>query len=232
MNLSTIKLTWNRVLLVFRLTSILTVENVVGRRDHICRGGLVNVRSVRGREWTTEKYIILGWDSKFYKIIPSMGLHIHFSGGSSPRFPVSGLSRLHMYELLLDSVGHASANRAFCPSFFLPVLYPVYAARDRTNNRGWPEKSRVNRMISTLRLPSFLPCASCITTLDFGWLRALVISCECTPKLKKAFGARCFSYCITFFSVRIFYCLVTGLRIFYLCEENERGVIYIVICFA
>lgn len=54
-------------------------------------------------------------------------------------------------------------------------------------------------MISTLRLPSFLPCASCITTLDFGWLRALVISCECTPKLKKAFGARCFSYCFTFF---------------------------------
>lgn len=61
-----------------------------------------------------------------------------------------------------------------------------------------PKKSRVNRMISTLRLPSFLPCASCITTLDFGWLRALVIPCECTPKLKKAFGTRCFSYYFTF----------------------------------
>lgn len=70
-----------------------------------------------------------------------MGLHIHFSGGSSPWFLVSWPSRrLHMYELLQDSVGHASANRAFYPSFLLPVLYVLPVAQSWINNWDWPEK--------------------------------------------------------------------------------------------
>lgn len=69
-----------------------------------------------------------------------MGLHIHFSGGSSPWFLMSRPSRLHMYELLQGSVGHASANRAFYPSFLLPVLYVLPVAQSWINNWNWPEK--------------------------------------------------------------------------------------------
>jgi len=98
-------------------------------------------------------------DSKFYKIIPFYvhirGLHIHFSGGISlwervsekgkeeeeekeeGCSPLSGTSRVHMYELLVDALVMPRRIRGF-----LPFIFVSSALFSLANNQDWSRKKR------------------------------------------------------------------------------------------